>query len=48
MKDKRSGYGKYSRTNVNEFFAEAITKSVHGNNDKYSRKLTRIIKKYKL
>lgn len=49
LKDNRkTGYGRYSRTNVNEFWAETITKAVHGKADKYTRKLKSIAKKYNL
>lgn len=48
-KDKRKkGYGTYAHTNVNEFFAETITKSVHGKSDKYTRALIDIVKRNKL
>lgn len=48
-KDKRKkGYGKYSETNVNEFWAETVTKAVHGKADKYTKAAKGIIKKYKL
>ena len=48
-KDKtKKGYGKYARTNRDEFFAETATKAVHGERDKYTDELKRIIKKYKL
>lgn len=42
------GYGKYARTNINEFFAETITKAVHGQSDKYTEAIKKIVKKYKL
>ena len=45
---KKKGYGRYANTNVNEFWAETVTKAVHGNADKYTRKAKSIIKKYKL
>lgn len=45
---KKKGYGKYARTNVNEFWAEVVTKAVHGNADKYTRQVKKIAKKYKL
>ena len=45
---KKKGYGKYARTNVNEFWAECVTKAVHGNSDKYTRQVKKIAKKYKL
>lgn len=49
MKDKsKKGYGEYAKTNVSEFFAETITKAVHGKSDKYTKQLKGIIKKYKL
>lgn len=49
LKDKKkSGYGKYAHTNVNEFWAEVSTKAVHGKADKYTKKVKQIVKKYKL
>ncbi len=49
LKDrKKKGYGEYSRTNINEFWAEVTTKGVLGNADKYTRSAKKIIKKYKL
>ena len=49
MRDKKkTGYGKYARTNVNEFWAEVVTKAVHGKGDKYTTKAKAIAKKYKL
>lgn len=45
---KKKGYGKYAQTNVNEFWAETVTKAVHGKADKYTRSVKRIAKKYKL
>lgn len=49
MRDKKkTGYGKYARTNVNEFWAEVVTKAVHGKSDKYTKKAKSITKKYKL
>lgn len=48
-KDKnKKEYGKYSKTNVNEFWAETITKAVHGKADKYTKKVKAICKKYQL
>lgn len=48
-KDKRKkGYGKYSETNVSEFWAETVTKAVHGKSDKYTKAVKTIAKKYKL
>lgn len=47
--DKRkSGYGKYSKTNVNEFWAETVTKAIHGKSDKYTNAAKKIIKQFKL
>lgn len=49
MKDrKKKGYGSYAKTSVSEFWAEAVTKAVHGNSDKYTRGVLKIVKKYKL
>jgi hypothetical protein len=45
---KAKGYGKYSTSNVNEFWAEATTKAVLGKPDKYTRFVKETIKKYKL
>lgn len=45
---KKSGYGKYASTNVNEFWAETVTKAVHGKADKYTKTAKAITKKYKL
>lgn len=45
---KKSGYGKYARTNVSEFWAETVTKAVHGKSDKYTRRVKAICKKYNL
>lgn len=48
-KDKaKKGYGSYAGTNVNEFWAETITKAVHGKADRYTKALKAIVKKYKL
>lgn len=46
--NKKQGYGKYAHTNVNEFWAETITKAIHGKSDKYTKTLKGICKKYKL
>lgn len=45
---KKQGYGEYAKTNVDEFWAETITKAVHGKRDKYTLKVKDICKKYKL
>lgn len=47
-KRKDLGYGEYSRKNVDEFWAEVVTKAVHGQSDKYTEAVKEIIKKYKL
>lgn len=44
----KSGYGKYSSYNVDEWFAETATKAVHGKKDKYTDGIKSIVKKYKL
>lgn len=46
--DKKKGYGAYGRTSVSEFFAEGVTKAIHGNADKYTKKLKKIVGKYQL
>lgn len=49
MKDKKkTGYGTYAKTNVSEFWAETVTKAVHGKSDKYTKAVKGICKKYKL
>lgn len=45
---KKKGYGTYATKNVNEFWAEVVTKGIHGNSDKYTKKAISIAKKYKL
>lgn len=45
---KKKGYGRYATKNVDEFWAEVVTKGVHGNSDKYTKKAIGIAKKYKL
>ena len=45
---KKKGYGSYGKTNVDEFWAEVITKGIHGRSDKYTKKAISIAKKYKL
>lgn len=44
----KKGYGEYGKSNVDEFWAEVITKGIHGKSDKYTRKAISIAKKYKL
>lgn len=45
---KKKGYGSYGTKDVNEFFAEGVTKALHGKQDKYTRKLLNIVNKYNL
>lgn len=45
---KKTEYGEYGRTNVNEFWAEVIAKGIHGNPDKYTKRAIGIAKKYRL
>lgn len=45
---KKKGYGTYGASNVDEFWAEVVTKGIHGKSDKYTRKAIGIAKKYKL
>lgn len=42
------GYGKYAFQNVDEWWAETVTKAVHGKTDKYTQAVKSIAKKYKL
>lgn len=46
--NKKKGYGRYAETNASEFWAETVTKAVHGKSDKYTKAVKRIAKKYKL
>lgn len=41
-------WGSYGKTNINEFYAEGITKGVLGKSDKYTKSLIKITKKYGL
>ena len=45
---KKKGYGRYGESSVSEFWAEAVTKTIHGTQDKYTRVIKRIARKYKL
>ena len=45
---KKKGYGTYAKSNINEFWAETVTKAVHGRADKYTKGVKSIIKKYGL
>ena len=42
------GYGKYAKSNVNEFWAEVSTKAAHGKADKWTKAAKGIYKKFKL
>ena len=52
MKDKSSSrkknYGAYGTKNVDEFWAEVITKGIHGDNDRYTRRAQAIARKHRL
>lgn len=45
---KKKEYGSYGRSNVDEFWAEVVTKGIHGKSDKYTKKAISIARKYKL
>lgn len=45
---RKTGYGRYAKSNVNEFWAETITKGIHGQSDKYTKAALSIARKYKL
>ena len=45
---KKKGYGTYGKTNVDEFWAEVITKGIHGRSEKKTKKAIGIARKYKL
>jgi len=47
-KDNPKSWGSYGKTNINEFYAEGITKGVLGKSDKYTKSLIKITKKYGL
>jgi hypothetical protein len=48
LRENPKQYGSYSRKNINEFYAEVMTKGILGKSDKYSRALINISKKNKL
>ena len=52
LKDKSStrkkNYGSYGNKNVDEFWAEIVTKAIHGDSDRYTRRAISIAKKYNL
>lgn len=41
-------WGSYGKSNINEFFAEGITKAVIGKADRWGKALVKIVKKHKL
>ena len=45
---KKTGYGKYAYTNSSEFWAETITKGIHGKADKYTKAAFKIAQTYEL
>lgn len=45
---KKKGHGRYGETTVSEFWAETVTKAIHGKADKYTRAVKKIAKKYQL
>lgn len=45
---KKKGYGRYASSNVNEWWAETVTKAVHGKSDRYTKAVKGIAKKYNL
>lgn len=45
---KKKGYGSYGAQNVDEFRAEVVTKGIHGESDKYTKRAISIAHKYKL
>lgn len=42
------GYGRYGASNASEFWAEAVAKTVRGEQDKYTKEIKRIVRKYRL
>ena len=45
---KKKGYGTYGKSNVDEFWAEVVTKGIHGKSDKYTKRAINIARRYKL
>lgn len=45
---KKKGYGLYGASNVDEFWAEVITKAVHGKADRYTKRAVNIARRWKL
>lgn len=43
---KKSGYGRYAQSNVNEWWAETVTKAVHGKSDRWTKAVKGINNKY--
>ena len=48
IKSGGKGYGRYAKSNVDEFWAEASTKAAHGNADRWSKAVKAVYKKYQL
>lgn len=46
--ERKKGYGSYGKTSVDEFWAEVITKGIHGKSDKYTRRAISIARRFKL
>lgn len=46
--ERKKGYGSYGKKNVDEFWAEVITKGIHGKSDKYTRRAISIARRFKL
>lgn len=44
----KQGYGAYGKSNVDEFWAEVVTKAIHGKADTYTKQAVAIAKKYNL
>ena len=45
---RKKNYGSYGTKNVDELWAEVITKGIHGDNDSYTRKAIKIARRYNL
>lgn len=45
---KKKGYGSYGKSNVDEFWAEVVTKAIHGKSDRYTKRAINIARKFKL
>lgn len=45
---RKKNYGSYGSSSADEFWAEVVTKAVHGDNDYYTRKALKIAKRHNL